>query len=106
MIAFGAQAVLVTEDYTTDDTDAQAAAEQMFEEFDTSLHDDAIWSDETRAAHEAYVSAAFKDVARAMVENVNFEVAAVFLNTDVDTLQDEKYQFVAKHYLHENFMNE
>ena len=126
MIAFSAQAVVVTNDQpeflqsvdagdysgadaqgSNADNDAQqAAAEEMFREFDTTLHDDAIWSAETRAAHTAYYDSMFKDVARAMVENVNPEVAAVYFDTDVETLADPTYQFVAETLLAEYFQDE
>ena len=98
MITFSAEATKVNDQHGTGQhhgtgaghgtsgTD-DPATEALFA-FDDCLSHDDIWSEETVALRAAYYQAIGKDVAKAMIENVNSKILSEYLGVDENIIED------------------
>jgi hypothetical protein len=94
----------------SDDADAKGAAasdsqgvatgdvrSELFAEFDYSLHADTFLSDRTHTHRMAYYESLARDVAIAMVENVDADRASQYLGIPVEVFTDPDWQIVGEH---------
>ena len=75
----------------------EGVASELFAEFDYSLHADTFLSNRTRAHRMAYYESLARDVAVAMVENVDADRASQYLGIPVEVFTDPDWQIVGEH---------